>query len=161
MEIFIFCAVTFGCNVFTSQLTFTCSKSTMETLEKVWHMFRVNNKNIRTTSLTSFWCVYCRLWTYFIPFCTYFTPSIVDLEQVNVSRGYSPKYCYIKTQTYNYLEQSTHRAFTFKVNNRNTRAMCEICSKMKIKKPERRYWHHFDAFFVNFEFISDDSVIGF
>ena len=28
----------------TTRLTFTCSKSSMETLEKVWNMFRVNNK---------------------------------------------------------------------------------------------------------------------
>ena len=33
------------------QLTFTCSSSTIETLEKVWNMFKVNNKN------------YCWLWT--------------------------------------------------------------------------------------------------
>ena len=28
-----------------------------------------------------------------------------------------------------------------KVNNRNTRARCEICSKLTIKIPERRQWH--------------------
>ena len=27
----------------------------------------------------------------------------------------------------------------FKVNNRNTRARCEICSKLTIKTPERRH----------------------
>ena len=27
-----------------------------------------------------------------------------------------------------------------KVNNRNTRARCEICSKLTIKTPERRHW---------------------
>ena len=27
------------------QLTFTCSKSTIETYEKVWNMFKINNKN--------------------------------------------------------------------------------------------------------------------
>ena len=26
----------------------------------------------------------------------------------------------------------------FKVNNRNTRTMCEICSKLTIRAPERR-----------------------
>ena len=35
-------------------------------------MFKVNNKNIRTTSVTSFWCFYCKLETH------------VDCEQVNV-----------------------------------------------------------------------------
>ena len=28
----------------------------------------------------------------------------------------------------------------FKVNNRNTRTRCEICSKLTIKTPERRQW---------------------
>ena len=37
----------------------------------------------------------------------------------------------------------------FKVNNRNTRRMCEICSKLKIKTPERR-----PAFILNFQQIS-------
>ena len=35
-----------------SQLTYSCSKSTIETLEKVWSMFKMNNINIRTTLLT-------------------------------------------------------------------------------------------------------------
>ena len=30
--------------------------------------------------------------------------------------------------------------YLFKVNNRNTRTRCEICSKLTIKIPERRYW---------------------
>ena len=33
------------------QLTLTCSKSTIETLEKVWNILKVNNKNTRTTSV--------------------------------------------------------------------------------------------------------------
>ena len=32
-----------------TQQTFNCSKSTMETLKKVWNMVNVNNKNSRTT----------------------------------------------------------------------------------------------------------------
>ena len=30
--------------------------------------------------------------------------------------------------------------YMFKVNNRNTRARCEICSKLTIKISERRHW---------------------
>ena len=30
--------------------------------------------------------------------------------------------------------------YLFKVNNRNTRTRCEICSKLTIKTPERRHW---------------------
>ena len=29
--------------------------------------------------------------------------------------------------------------YLFKVNNGNTRTMCEICSKLSIKTPERRH----------------------
>ena len=33
--------------------------------------------------------------------------------------------------------------YMLKVNNRNTRTMCEICSKLTIKTPERRasFWY--------------------
>ena len=49
----------------------TCSKSTIEILKKVWNMFKVYNKNSRTTSV--WW------------FTTFCSVSIVDFEQVNVS----------------------------------------------------------------------------
>ena len=41
--------------------------------------------------------------------------------------------------------------YLFKVNNENTRAMCEICSKLTMKTPERRHRHRSGAFTVNFE----------
>ena len=39
-------------------------------------------------------------------------------------------------------EKSTNPAgnYLLKVNNRNTRTRCEICSKLTIKTPERRHW---------------------
>ena len=43
----------------TTQLTFTCSNLTKETLEQGKNMFRVNNKDIRKTALALFWCLYC------------------------------------------------------------------------------------------------------
>ena len=42
----------------------------------------------------------------------------------------------------------------FKVNNKNTRTRCEICSKLKIKTPKRRQWRPSGVFIVNFEHIS-------
>ena len=39
----------------------------------------------------------------------------------------------------------------FKVNNRTR---CEICSKLTIKTPERRHWHHSGVFMVNFNPVS-------
>ena len=43
--------------------------------------------------------------------------------------------------------------YMFKVYNRNIRKMCEICSKLKIKTPERRR-RRSGVFIVNFEYIS-------
>ena len=44
--------------------------------------------------------------------------------------------------------------YLFKVNNRNTRARCEICSKLTINTPERRQWRRSGVFIVNFKHIS-------
>ena len=42
-----------------------------------------------------------------------------------------------------------------KVNNRNTKTRCEICSKLTIKTPERRYFIPYSSvFIVNFEKIN-------
>ena len=43
--------------------------------------------------------------------------------------------------------------YLLKVNNRNTRTRCEICSKSTIKTPERQ-WRRSGVFTVNFEHIS-------
>ena len=43
--------------------------------------------------------------------------------------------------------------YLFKVNNRNTRKRCEICSKLTIKTPKRRYRRRSGMFIVNFEHI--------
>ena len=61
-----------------SALIFTCSKSTIDTLKKVWNRFKVNNKNTITTSFTCFWCV-------FIVNIPFSIVSIVEFEEVNVS----------------------------------------------------------------------------
>ena len=42
----------------------------------------------------------------------------------------------------------------FKVNNRNNRTRCDICSKLRIKIPEQRQWRPFAVCIVNFEFFS-------
>ena len=37
----------------------TCSKLTTEAIEQGTIIFSVNNKNTRTKSMASFWCLYC------------------------------------------------------------------------------------------------------
>ena len=49
--------------------------------------------------------------------------------------------------------------YLFKVNNRNTRTRCEICSKLTINTPERRQWRHSGVFIVNFEHISHLALV--
>ena len=45
--------------------------------------------------------------------------------------------------------------YLLKVSNRNTRTSCEICSRLTIKIPERRY----RRFFVNFEHMSHLALL--
>ena len=61
---------------------FTWSKSTVEHQNNVWNLFTVNNKDTGRTSMASFWCLNCYLWTDFTH-CS--GVSIVDLEQVNAA----------------------------------------------------------------------------
>ena len=44
--------------------------------------------------------------------------------------------------------------YLFKVNNRNTRKRCKICSKLMLKTPKRRHWHCSSVFIDNFEHLS-------
>ena len=54
------------------------------------------------------------------------------------------------------MERIPHPAdiYLFTVNNRNTRARCEIPLKLTIKTLERRNLRRFGVFIVNFEHIS-------
>ena len=49
----------------------------------------------------------------------------------------------------------------FKVNNRNTKTRCEICSKLTIKTPEQRQCRRFGVFISNFEHISSQLALVF
>ena len=43
--------------------------------------------------------------------------------------------------------------YMFKVNKRNTRTRCEICSKSTIKTPEQRQWFRSGVAIVNLDHI--------
>ena len=51
----------------------------------------------------------------------------------------------------NYWDKNPAHIYLFKVNIRNNRARCEICSKLIIKAPERRDSHCYSFFILNFE----------
>ena len=63
----------------TSQLTLTCSKSTIETPGKSVKYVQINYENTRATSSTSFLLLALNI------FRSFSSVSIVDFEQVNVS----------------------------------------------------------------------------
>ena len=44
--------------------------------------------------------------------------------------------------------------YLFKVNNRNIRKRCEICSNITLRTPERHQWRRSSVFIVNFQYIS-------
>ena len=44
--------------------------------------------------------------------------------------------------------------YLLKVNNRNTRTRCEICSKSTIKTPDQHDWRRSGVFILQFEHIS-------
>ena len=46
-----------------------------------------------------------------------------------------------------------------KVNNRNTRARCEVCPKITIKTSERRHWRRSSVFIVMLELISHLALV--
>ena len=48
--------------------------------KNVWNYFKVINGDTRSTSLMSFWCLYCQLWTDFT-YCS--SVSNFDFKQVN------------------------------------------------------------------------------
>ena len=76
-----------------------------------WNMFKVNNKHLRTSSLTAF-----------KPCCS--VVSTVDFKQVNT--GWIT------------IINCPAGIHLFTVNIRNTKTRSEICSKLTIKIPERR-----------------------
>ena len=59
-----------------------------------------------------------------------------------------------KVNSKNYWNNNPTSNYMFKVNNRNTRTKCDICSKLTIKTPERCHWRRSGVFIVNFEHIS-------
>ena len=58
------------------------------------------------------------------------------------------------------ISPTHNRHYMFKVNNRNTRLRCEICSKLTTKTPERRQWRRSGVFTVKFEHTSPCSSVS-
>ena len=72
--------------------------------------------------------------------------------------GYTKDFLAIALHVEEYQTLRFNRFNAVKVNNRNTRARCEICSKLTIKTPERRH-RRSGVFIVNFEHISHFALV--
>ena len=51
-------------------------------------MWNINNKDTKTTSVMSFWCIYCELWIYFAPFPVF---SWLTLNKLVLARWFLPE----------------------------------------------------------------------
>ena len=56
-------------------------------------------------------------------------------------------------------ERNPAGSYMLKVNNRNTRTLHKICSKLAIETLERCHWCHSGAFIVNSEHISHLDLV--
>ena len=110
------------------------------------YLFKFKHKNTRTKSITSVWCFYGSLWTYFTHFSNV---SIIYFELVNVTwlSAFEILLMYhVKNQLlikiYFHKEQSQQ----WKHQN-NT--VCEKWSKLTIKTPKLQQWDCSGIFIVN------------
>ena len=55
--------------------------------------------------------------------------------------------------------QNSAGFWSFRVNNRNPKLMCGICSKLTIKTPKRHHWRHSSVFIINFGQISHIALV--
>ena len=50
--------------------------------------------------------------------------------------------------------------YLVKVNNRNTRTRCKICSKLTMKTTERRHWRRSGVFIINLVYFTPCSIVS-
>ena len=104
-------------------------------------------------------CIYINHWLYIN--CTLISFSLL-VHVVNLITLQKSCYdCMINFDKINFIQICYLVAYPvsiywFKINNKNTRIMCEICSKLSIKIQEQHQWHGTD-----FTHCSGVSIINF
>ena len=113
-----------------------------------------------------FWSIFLRIRTEYRKIRTrknsvsqHFSRSVSHPTQPNRRFKQSVNVTYLsRANTFRYNADSIRPypafIYLFKINDRGTRNMCEICSKLTIKKLERRHWCRSGPFIVNFKHIS-------
>ena len=77
------------------------------------------------------------------------------LSFVRTAKVHSGKHLLMKGAVIKDLDMKyTACIYLFKGTDVNTRTLCEICSQLRIKTPERRHWRRSGVFIVKFEHVS-------
>ena len=102
-------------------------------------MFKVNDKDIRTMSVTLFWCFYCWLGTYFTPFfqCLLLTLSNYLLAEIELLMCNCNRNCFKWTAT-GPKQGACCRKCSLQKNVQFREGLIEIWSKLKKKKKKKR-----------------------
>ena len=80
------------------------------------------------------------------------------LSEINIANQKNTWLCYILNNSIPLQAiQFPVGIYFFKVSNGNTRIMCEICSKLRIKKTS--HWRHSGVFIINLVQISPNALI--
>ena len=122
-----------------------------QNISKIWY------KNIKNIPYGKMYLrLFIFMWRYLGP-CQRFIMEPLMLMAMNYFREKVLSWMFdrlVNIPLYSSSKVFSANFYLFKVNNRNTRKRCEICSKLTIKTPERRYWRRSAVFIVNFEHIS-------
>ena len=106
---------------------------------------RKNNKSHQITSMTLFWCLCCDL------------GHVFDKKYMNLGCRCGIFIVYFERISHSFRcfrHKDQIGIHMFKINNGNTRAMCEICSKLRVKTPDWRQWHRSGVSIGSFEQVS-------
>ena len=92
----------------------------------------------------------------------YFSWKIMQI--MRQGNWFQISFCFLKKLYKQVLRPYPANIYFFKASNRNTRKRCEICLKLTLKSPERRYWlllltlNIFHTFFLVFFFVNFEQV---
>ena len=78
----------------------------------------------------------------------------INYHEINFVQAWIQNGVVLKQFSWILIPQYPVGIYLLKVNNRNTRTRCEICSKLTKKTPERHHWRRSGVFTDNYEYIS-------
>ena len=137
-----------------------CSNNRSTRKKKMWNILKVNNKNSWKTSFILYTLYFILIvWTsdfswlnksgvfqFFLDYFHFLGSFWLQFVESFPIKKLFPELCLFSPFPVD--------IYLLKVNNKNTRTRCEICSKLTIKTLERRQWRRSGVFMVNFEHIS-------